>query len=99
VPRFDQPLGRSAIVKALGRVEQLVLGEIQNLSNGHTQVRLSQPIAYASPVMIDFDDERLPGEVVYCEKKQADWLVGIRIEQLLFGLANLSSILNLSLED
>ena len=41
---------------------------------------------------IEYDDNRLLGEVVYCEKQTSGWLVGIRVEHALLGLATLASI-------
>ena len=92
--RQDQrhELNQSATVRVLGTASQVLHGEIRNVSNGGTQVRLDQPIQYASLVAIDYGDNRLLGEVVYCEKDRAGWLVGIRIEHALLGLAALSSI-------
>jgi len=46
----------------------------------------------ASETLIDYDDNRLLGEVVYCAKEQAGWLVGIRVEHALLGLSTLASI-------
>jgi hypothetical protein len=43
-------------------------------------------------VTIDYDDNRLLGEVVYCQKEQANWLVGVRVEHALLGLAVLASL-------
>jgi len=83
---------RSVIVSVLGTGNQILHGEIRNVSNGGTQLRLDQPLQYASLVTIDYDDNRLLGEVVYCEKEQAGWLVGIRIEHALLGLATLASL-------
>jgi hypothetical protein len=83
---------RSVIVSVLGTANQILHGEIRNVSNGGAQLRLDQPVQYASLVTIDYDDNRLLGEVVYCEKEQAGWLVGIRIEHALLGLATLASL-------
>ena len=41
---------------------------------------------------IDCDDNRLLGEVVYCEKEQAGWLVSIRVEHAVLGPATLACI-------
>jgi len=92
--RRDQrhQLNQSATVNVLGTGSQVLHGEIQNISNGGTQIRLGQPLRYASLVAIDYDDTRLLGEVVYCAQQQAGWLVGIRIEHTLLELATLASI-------
>jgi PilZ domain len=85
-------LNQSVIVSVLGTASQILHGEIRNVSEAGTQIRLGQPLRYASLVTIDYDDNRLLGEVVYCEKEQVGWLVGIRVEHALLGLATLASI-------
>jgi hypothetical protein len=92
--RRDQrhQLNLSATVNVLGTASQVLHGEIQNISNSGTQIRLGQPLRYASLVAIDYEDNRLLGEVVYCEKEQSGWLVGICVEHALLGLATLASI-------
>jgi hypothetical protein len=92
--RQDQrhQLNQSATVSVLGTANQALHGEIRNISEGGTQIRLDQPLRYASLVAIDYDDNRLLGEVIYCEKEPAGWLVGIRVEHALLGLSTLASI-------
>jgi hypothetical protein len=81
-----------ATVSVLGAPSQVLHGEIRNISNGGTQIRLGRPLSYASLVAIDYDDNRLLGEVVYCAQEQAGWLLGIRVKHALLGLATLASI-------
>ena len=83
-------LNQSATVSVLGIAGETLQGEIRNASNGGTQIRLDQPLRCTSLVTIDFDDNCLLGEVVYCQKEQAGWLVGIRVEHALLGLASLA---------
>jgi len=85
-------LDQSATVSLLGTTSEILHGEIRNISKGGAQIQLDQPLRYASIVAIDYDDNRLLGEVVYCEKDQVGWLVGIRVEHALLGLATLASI-------
>lgn len=85
-------LSRSPTVSVLGTASQILHSEIRNVSEDGTQIRLDQPLRCASLVAIDYDDNRLLGEVVYCEKEQDGWLVGIRVEHALLGLATLASI-------
>jgi len=84
-------LSQSAIVSTLG-ASQILRGAVRNVSNGGARILLDQPLRCASPVTIDYDDNRLLGEVAYCEKEQAGWLVGIRVEHAVLGLATLASI-------
>jgi hypothetical protein len=81
---------QSAIVSVLGTVTPILHGEIQNLSEGGTQVWLAQPLPYASLVSINYNDNLLLGEMVYCQKEQAGWLVGIRVEHALLGVKALA---------
>lgn len=83
---------RPVIVSVLGAASQIFHGELRNVSEGGAQILLDQPVRYASLVTIDYDDNRLLGEVVYCQKERANWLVGIRVEHALLGLATLASI-------
>jgi hypothetical protein len=85
-------LTQSVIVSVVGETSQILRGEVRNVSNGGTQIRLDQPLRYALLVKIDYDDNCLLGEVVYCEKERAGWLVGIRVEHALLGLAKFASM-------
>ena len=85
-------LNQPAIVSVLGNASQSFHGEIRNVSEGGTQIVLDQPLQYGSLVTIDYNDNRLLGEVVYCQKEQTNWLAGVRIEHALLGLAALASI-------
>lgn len=69
---------------------QRVSGKILNLSEGGTQIRLEQPLKPSTLVQIDYDDNLLMGEVIYCRQDQSDWLAGVRIEHGLFGLTALA---------
>ena len=86
-------LNQSATVKVLGISSEMLHGEIRNISKkGGTQVLLDQPLRCASLVTIDYDDNRLLGEVVYCDKKESGWLIGIRVEHALLGLSSLGEL-------
>jgi hypothetical protein len=77
---------QSAILRVLGTATLALPGEIVNLSEGETQIRLDQPLPYASLVSIEFNDNLLLGEAIYCQKDQAGWLAGIRVEHALLGV-------------
>jgi len=87
------PLSQSATVSVFGDPNRLCHGEMRNLSEGGTQIWLDQPLRYASLVRIDYNDNLLLGEVVYCQREQAGWLVGIRVEHALRGLTALARAL------
>jgi hypothetical protein len=101
-PAVDQPadqrqdqrhqLNQSATVSVLGTPNEILHGEIRNISQGGTQVRLAKPLRCASLVEVHYDDNRLLGEVIYCAPEHAGWLVGIRVEHALLGLTALAAI-------
>ena len=86
-------LRQSAMVSVFGTASLVLHGEILNLSQGGTQIWLDQPLGYASLVRVDYNDNLLLGEVVYCQREQAGWLVGIRVEHSLLGLTALARVL------
>jgi hypothetical protein len=45
-------------------------------------------------VRIEYNDNLLLGEVVYCQREQAGWLVGTHAEHALFGLTALARALS-----
>jgi hypothetical protein len=79
-----QQLSQSAVVSVV-ETGQVLHGEIRNLSDGGTQIRLDEPLRVNSLVKIDYADHALLGEVVYCRQEQAAWLLGIRVERALSG--------------
>jgi hypothetical protein len=81
-----QEVHQAAIVSVLGTTTQVLHGEILNLSEGGIQIWLDQPLGYASLVRIEYDDNLVLGEVVYCQQEQEGWLVGVSIEHALLGL-------------
>ena len=86
-------LSQSAIVSVLGTGGQVLQGEIRNVSKGGTQHKLCKPIGAGSLLRIEYDNNLLLGEVVYCHQEQTGWVVGIRIEHVLSGLAALADAL------
>ncbi len=83
-------VSQSAIVSVLGTASQVLQGEIRNVSKGGTQLQLDQPLASGSLVKVEYNNSLLLGEVVYCQQEQAGWVVGLRIEHTLSGLAALA---------
>jgi hypothetical protein len=92
--RQDQrhQLNQAATVSVFGTANEILHGEIRNISQGGTQIRLEQPLRCASLVEIHYNDNSLLGEVIYCAQEQTGWLVGIRVEHALLGLTALASI-------
>jgi hypothetical protein len=77
---------QAAIVRVVGTDTPVLHCEILNSSEGGTQIWLQQPLGYASLVRIEYDDNLVLGEVVYCQQEQEGWLVGISVEHALLGL-------------
>jgi PilZ domain-containing protein len=86
--RFE--LGRPASLSMVGTPGRVLSGEIRNVSEGGTQVRLAERVEPSTLVRIEYDDNLLLGEVVYCRPDQSSWLAGIKVEHGLFGLAGLA---------
>lgn len=82
-------LSHSAVVSVLG-ANQVLTGEIRNVSKGGTQLQLDQPLGVGSLLKIDYDNNLLLGEVVYCQQQETSWIAGIRIEHTLTGLTALT---------
>jgi len=82
-------LSHPAIVSVLG-ADQVLTGEIRNVSKGGTQLQLDQPLGVGSLLKIDYDNNLLLGEVMYCQQEETSWIAGIRIEHTLTGLTALA---------
>jgi hypothetical protein len=87
-------LNHRAIVSVVGTPNQVLHGVTRNLSEGGTQIRLDEPLPPSTLVKIEFDDNLLLGEVIYCTQEQSGWLAGVRIEHGLFGLTGLATAMN-----
>jgi PilZ domain len=83
-------LSQSAVVTMLGTTTQVLQGEIRNVSKGGTQLHLGQPLGIGSLLRVDYDNNLLLGEVVYCQQVQTGWIAGLRIEHTLSGLTALA---------
>ena len=88
-PRLQ--LDQAALVSAVGTSNPVLHGEMRNLSEGGTQIRLDQPLPPSTLVRIEYNDSLLLGEVVYCQQEQSGWLVGVKIEHGLFELTALAA--------
>ena len=83
----------SAKLTLIGSSRQVLYGEIRNISQGGTQISLSQPVPSFTLVKIEYNDSLLLGEVVYCQRDQSGWLVGVRVEHGLVGLEALAEVM------
>ena len=76
-------------MSVLGTASQILRGEIRNVSKSGTQLQIDQPIGPGSLLRIEYDNNLLLGEVIYCQQQHTGWLVGLRIEHALSGLTAL----------
>jgi len=83
------PLSQYATVSLVGTAGQVLQGEIRNISKGGTQLHLDQPLAIGSLLKVEYDNNLILGEVIYCLPAQTLWVLGIRIEHVLSGLTAL----------
>jgi hypothetical protein len=88
-----QQLDGSASLIVIGSPSQVLYGEVRNVSQGGTQIWLSQPVQPFTLVKIEYNDSLLLGEVVYCRQDQSGWLAGVRVEHGLFGLKALARVM------
>lgn len=64
-------------------------GAIRNVSGRGLQLELSEKVVPTSLVKVEFYDDFILGEVVYCLEQGPKWIVGVLAEHALFGLAAL----------
>ena len=86
-------ISHPAKVTLLGTTPEIVHGMVRNVSEGGTQIRLDQPLAPPTLVKIEYEDNLLLGEVIYCEETQTGWLVGVRVEHGLFALSAIANVM------
>jgi hypothetical protein len=90
-PELDQrqtqrhPLSQCATISVVGATKVLQ-GEIRNVSKGGTQLQVGQPLLSGSLLRVEYDNNLLLGEVIYCQQEQPGWIVGIRVEHSLSGI-------------
>ena len=85
-----QDLRHWALVTTVETPARVLRSEIRNVSSGGTQILLGEPLPAFALVKIEYDDNLLLGEVVYCRQEEFGYLVGLRIEHALFGVAALA---------
>ena len=82
-----------AMVSLLGTTREVLHGMVRNVSEGGTQVQLDEPVLPSTLVKIEYEDNLLLGEVIYCEPAQYGWLVGVKIEHGLFELTAITKVM------
>ena len=82
---------QSVNVSVIGAASQILRGEIRNISKGGTQLQLDRRLGVGALLRIEYDDNLLLGEVMYCQQEETAWMAGIRIEHTLTGLTALAN--------
>ena len=78
-------------MRVIGTPDCVLNGEIRNLSEDGTQIWLGEPLLPFTLVRVEYGDNLLLGEVVYCQQDQTGWIAGLRVEHGLFGLTDLAA--------
>ena len=85
--RFD--LKQTVQLTVLGATGFRGTARIRNVSRNGVQLELQQPLPAGTLVKIDIDNALVLGEVIYCRPQGPSCLIGIKLEQVLNGLAEL----------
>ena len=79
-----------AIVTLLGQDEVRVPAQIRNASGRGLAVEMPMPVAPGAALKVEMEDAMLLGEAIYCRSEPGMFLVGLQLDQVLNGLAELS---------
>jgi hypothetical protein len=83
---IDQPV----VVVLLGGHEFRETARVKNLSGAGLQLVLDRYVPPGSAIKIELDNVMALGEAVYCRAECNHFLAGIKLEQVLNGLAELN---------
>ena len=86
---IDQPVA----VVLLGGQEFRETAQVTNVSAAGLQLMLDRYVPVGSAIKIELGNALALGEVVYCRTEGSHSLVGIKLEQVLNGLAELNRTL------
>ncbi len=79
-----------AVVTVLGSDEARVAAQIRNASGRGLALEMSAPVAPGAALKVEVEDALLLGEAVYCRGEAGGYVVGLQLDQVLNGLAELS---------
>jgi hypothetical protein len=66
---------------------------VKSASSRGLGIEVAQPLSTGTPIKIALEDDLLMGEVIYCRKEDKTFYIGIELEQVLSGLAELARIM------
>ncbi len=92
-PRFGIRL--PAVVTVLSTDDSLtsispVTAQIRNASGHGLALEMSAPVSPGAALKVEMEDALLLGEAVYCRSVPGGYVVGLHLDQVLNGLAELS---------
>ena len=82
----DQPVA----VTVLGDCETRHTATVKNASSRGMALEMTAPVAPGTALKIEFEDAVVLGEAVFCRSGPDSHLVGVELDQVLCGLAELS---------
>ncbi len=86
-PRFTTD--QSVAVTILGPGESRYGARIKNASTRGLALEMAAPVTPGTAVKIELDDAVVLGEAVYCRSDLETHLIGVELDQVLCGLAEL----------
>jgi hypothetical protein len=73
----DQPLRVSMVTPVIEPLVALVV----NVSRTGVRLLLERPVAHGTALKLEWEDDTLFGSVVYCEGIEAQYAIGLKLEQ------------------
>ena len=86
-PRFVSD--QSVTITLLRDPETRVAARVQNSSGRGLGLLSSSPVPPGTALKIEMEDSVILGEAVYCRKDSDWWFIGVELNQVLAGLAEL----------
>jgi hypothetical protein len=83
------PSDRAVRVTLLGDIDTPLKARVKDMSGNGIGLELERAVPAGTPLKIELDDAVVLGEVVYCRQDGASFTVGVHLEQVLTGLAEL----------
>jgi hypothetical protein len=79
-----------AIVTVLSGEDVRVTAHIRNASGRGLALEMPTPVSPGAALKVEMEDALLLGEAVYCRSESGKYVVGLQLDQVLNGLAELS---------
>ncbi len=89
-PRLDA--NGPARVTLLGEQKREIAGRAASFANQALKLVLQEPVPAGAPLMVEWEDSEILGEVRYCERVDDGFAVGVSIEHALMGTRELARL-------